>query len=830
MLAGCSIEEQANPLAIKECFVTCPQSRQEPSKDWARRLLWLFAVAIAQPALAAPQAEHVVAGALYIDSPTGRRHYAGIVEAFERHPFGQEHVSLKPYRYVDSLQGFDTLRRIIEDEEVDVVLGPTESDVFVRGVEMSEIVSEHRIPVVSGLVTADGEGNTPEGWFFRINADVVRRTNTMWCALNRHWISTIGVLYADTEFGRRAKRAFEQNFNARTRPGRLTQLVIKNPSRPEPEIDRLLELRPEAVGFFGEREQIAQLYTELRMRHHSAIPYNPLVFTILDARLIANQTDDIWFVSLVDGDLTFTITDDLILKLREQEASPEFCDAVEALRGRSFQGAPALLSQLPTENSEQLSRERSWLLRHASIDTTEDDVKALGFDLGLLVLQELQKLGPEPLDAQRRTALRNRLARVMTSTGRVDCPIPYLDFKTEPQFANLSNNAPPRVFRSEHLHIHPVPVTDHVGWWAKVGQKADLVLAVHGWIVYLSLFVAFTIACSISLMDLRRLFPRKHVKIFRTRIIFVYILGHFSVVLVLYVFLAETGRISYGDLLMVLIISMTPSAFLRTTFFETRQGQAIGLEGIYKRMMGTIDRSIMRARYGALEALSNVIAYNNSEDTLRSALVEVYRNHPSTVQRAHLIQKLEERMASEPQYLNRRRAAAELLMREFSLEELKGEGLAPTNWSYEEPFDPRLLIRKAARNCNMNDELAEKIDDLLKAELAKLQQRSASRYDDLVKFMNAELDTIYAAEGALIVKLRILLVLVGFDLKWFEENQFLTKQDIEAERERLRRAMEARSPWWIRLTRRRDSSREQEAQESTVEEPSNAAIPNETRE
>lgn len=689
-------------------------------------VLFLAICCLAQTAIT-QNANKIRLGVLHINTPTGERHWQGIRDAVENHElYKTGKVVLVPHPYVDENSGFELLLDLIRREAVDIILGPTESDIFVRSFNLQEELTEFQVPVISALVTAD-VGNRRDGWFFRTNVNVARRVQRIYDFLNQYWISKISVLYADTEFGRRAHRALESELSISGTEGRYLPLLYDNPPNPRKQLRTILNERPEAVGFFGEREDIAQIYTQLKTMNDSGIDYNPIFFTILDARLIAEQADDIYFVSLTDSGST-----------------------------SEFDGVIHM----------------------------EDDVRTLGYDTALLVMDELKKLGVDRLTRDDRLLFRKQFATLLNRSGRID------KTKTGMTFSNFENTALPLVFHLKDENVEPVSVFAPVSFWQKLGHKIDLVFAIYGPWIWLSLVAAFVIAVMISRMDLRRMFPQKHVRIYRTRIPYLFLFGHFLTVVVLYVFLAETGRIHYDDILMVFIISMTPSAFLRTTFFETKQGQAIGLEKMYKKIMDAMDKMVMKARYDGLQAITNLIAYNNSEDTIREALRRVYMYHPNPTQSAHLIQKMEEKMNSEPGYLNRRRIGAELLLREFELERLKGEGLVPANWDFDHPVDPLRIVRMAARKCANDVSKVKTIQEELDKQLGVLQTNNKERYVDIKKFMDKELKVAVTVEGRLIVKLRILLVLMGFSLEWFKANGYLTDKDIEQERERLLREKE----------------------------------------
>ncbi len=219
-------------------------------------------------------------GVVCINSVTGKRHLAGINEALDNHKWGKENVRLTEFGYSNSRQGRDTLLGLIRSDQdamaeggvaadpVDVIIGPTESDVFVRVLNDSKELAGSPVPVVSGLITAD-VGNEPDGWFFRTNVDVSRRVNAIYDFLNKYWIQSISVVHADTEFGRRAAAAFQEEVQTQ----RYEALSYTDDKQLRIQLRKVLDARPEAVGFFGERSQIEHVYRKLRRMNDGLADY-----------------------------------------------------------------------------------------------------------------------------------------------------------------------------------------------------------------------------------------------------------------------------------------------------------------------------------------------------------------------------------------------------------------------------------------------------------------------------------------------------------------------------------------------------------------------------
>ncbi|NIM16015.1 MAG: ABC transporter substrate-binding protein [Candidatus Aminicenantes bacterium] len=667
---------------------------------------------------------------LCINTTTGKNHWSGIDEAFKASPFSK-YIDHKPYYYSKSIDGFEQLKRIIDNKEADIILGPTESDIYVRAVDIEEELSEKKIPVISGLVTAK-VGNQSDGWFFRTNVDVNRRVQIVFDFLNKYWIGKVAVIYADTEFGRRAERTLKGELKILGQEERLLSLLYDDPPNPRKQLASIFKNRPEAVGLFCEREDIEIIYEQFKTMNSSITPYNPIFFTILDIRRLADKVDDFYFVSLAGED-----KED---KKRRENKNPK-----------------------------------------------DVEVKALGFDLALLVLKVLDDMNHkndvfhQPFDENKRDEFRKQLVIHMMHHLHLS------GSKTGMMFNDLENVTKPGIFHLENGIAKSKPIPEYVGLLEKILYRIKLIFSVYGVLVIAFIILAIlVIALSISRMEIKRVFPNKHIKIFKTKALYLYIITHIFVVMLLYVFLCESGRIRYDDLLMAVIISLTPTALMKTTFFETKYGRTLGLEEFYKSWMEGIELKIMEERYDRLQALINVIAYRNSLDSIRNSLRQIFRQHPSPAQRAKLIQKMEEEIEREPEYLNKRRVGARFLIRRFDRAQLKAEGFVPHDWDYDKSHDPKIIVRIVSKYCSKDPDKIKKIEDILNNELEELKKRNPDRHAEMVDFMAKEKKETVAVEGILNVIVRNLFVLKGFDTEWLIKEGFLPQEEWE----RLNRGQE----------------------------------------
>jgi hypothetical protein len=563
--------------------------------------------------------------------------------------------------------------------------------------------------VISGLATTD-VGNDTQGFFFRLNLEATNRVFEMWSFMNKFWISKIAVIYEDSEFGRNAELAFKDLVRDTYTGNDYISIAFESPKSPYAELDNLIEERPEVIGLFCDREDIQRLYRDILLQNKSGVPYYPYFFSLIDITSIGEGLNNFYFPSLQeyleDG------ASDSLLTMREK---------------------------IP------------------------DEVYILGEQTGKLLLGALRsKNGYIDLSTPAgRVKFRNRVVGFLRGDSKGDLDMNFLKMK---------NLGPPYLYRINNGMLTRLKHQMDINWITMIRSKIRLVYAAHSYKLILNLLIILVLTVSVSTIEIRRSFPKQHVKIYLTPVYYYYLLAHLGLVLFLYIYLAETGRINYSDTLMTIIITITPSAFFKTTLFETRSGRSIGLEEIYKRIMASIDNQVMISRYKKLVGLENVIAYSNSENSMRSALLRVYRNNPSKVQSAKLIQKMEEDLNNEKDYMNRRRAAARLIMRQFDREQLKAEGFVPSYWDYENSVDPVILIRQAAKKCAEDESKRTEVLQLLEEEKAKLKRRNEERYEEIMDVHEKELSITMSKEGELLVKLRLLLVLRGFNLQWIKEH------------------------------------------------------------
>lgn len=238
-------------------------------------------------------------GVVYRGGDTGNRILSGANRAIERYTKnnGKFQVEMEQYPYLDETTGVDSIFSIFDNKDgknIHLVLGPSDSGIFVELAKRTEYEEKASVPIVSPLVTAQ-EGNQENDWRFRTNVDIEARARAISDHLDHAGYQAVGVLYRDNEFGKRAAEAFKTQF-VQGEEDYLAlpyadELQLREKAR------KILEQRPGAVGIFGRRHELKFVKREFEALNSGWFDYRPLLFSINDTRTL--NIPETYFVSLV---------------------------------------------------------------------------------------------------------------------------------------------------------------------------------------------------------------------------------------------------------------------------------------------------------------------------------------------------------------------------------------------------------------------------------------------------------------------------------------------------------------------------------------------------
>jgi len=676
-------------------------------------------------------AEKVLIGVLYRNTATGLRYRDAIHAAYNNSAGLSELVEIKDFPYADEKLGTKTLVNLIkrEKDKISILFGPTESDVYVRALEQRSELEKHEVPLISSVVTADVP-HVRSGWFFLTNVDVQRRAQAAYDYLNKYWINSIAILYANTEFGRRAERAFRAELNDAQKHTYSPMPYSLPATSARSQIRQLLERRPEAIGIFGEREDLQEIYAALSQMNSGATPYHPIIFTIIDARTLVDNLDDLHFVSVTRADE-------------------------------------------PVRNGQQY-----------------DDVMTLAYDTTKLVLQEIKKLADQDIliaSAAGRREFRDRFEAILRATPLLTDTISGITF------SNYKNVAKTRMISMKGGALKEFDLTETVGFEDKIQKKSSLLANRYGAWPWVNAVLLILIVVMMSILDLKKWYTGNTWRLILESHFYILLAVNASLVLALYVYMGETGAIRYDSIMAALIIAFAPLALLRTTFFETSTGKSVGLAKLYDGFLQWINDHLMVARHSRTSLYVNLIAFHNTVDGMRTYLRDIYREQPSAERRIKLETELAELVNDSIPYLERRKVCARILLRTKKWDELRLDGMAPQGDlplertpSYQrvlsffknEPMDiedqhcemtevhkflrdPEVVIKQAARFCATHREATEKLEKEIGNHLKNITD--TARKQSLENALQQDLIGVIGEQARLRRKIAFLFILRGYD-------------------------------------------------------------------
>ena len=637
--------------------------------------------------------------------------------------------------YTTDQDGVPKLVSLIQRNKADIVVGPTFSGVYLGAIErlqQFEINDAKKVPVISPLVQAATVPNRPDGWFFRTNVDTPRRVEVMMNFITNYGIRSITVLHPNTGFGRQAEEQFRQKLQRKISPHYQSIEYKIDGSNRSDVVANVLDRRPAALGIFGPPLEIINLMKAIKQS--ATYPYRPWSFTISDAGRYAGfaELDGLHFLSV--------------------------SKAVEALATRSSdQQQPEKASQKGTSPQE------------GSCGTTDpalcDEIEALAYDTTRLVLDRLEAMPNGPFDAVR---FRDSFASALQNR-------PERGEKSGMYFYSLQNEADPGVYVIEAEKIGHAPQAAEMSSWAFLLARADLVTRRFGSRPWFNVLMMIGVAVLLTGFDLKKSFEGRFANLFTYRYFWLLCIVNVGLIIAIYLYLGEEGMIQYDSWQAALAVSMGPSVLLRTTLFETPTGKAIGLAKLYDRFLNWINEKMMLRRHTAFQRFVDIIAFYNPRKSLQDKLHEVYQNARTRELRENLERDLTDAIEQELTFLEKRRVCARRLLSRFQWADLREE-FAPASFRMDDPPDPSVLIRTAARCCQTDPEKGAKLDTIT-AERIEARGKWAEKLSD-------DLNEAIAREGAAseeFIKAQFLVTRCSFDLETLVDEGLLDPDELPAD-------------------------------------------------
>lgn len=682
-------------------------------------------------------------GVLHVNTPTGNRFLAGVKAAMKD---TKEEFEIVPLSYTDAAHGTELLIDTIKNEKVQILIGPTESDVFIRALEQRSELEQHSVPVISPLVTAD-ISHVRSGWFFLTNVDLRRRAQTTYDFLNKYWVSSIAILYANTEFGRRAERAFSAELTTNQLENYVSLGYALPAINARPHVRNILQQKPEAVGIFGEREDIEQIMQMLHNMNKEAIPYRPILFTVIDARSLKDIAKNLYFVSVTD--INNKVLDENILF---------------------------------------------------------DDVMSLAFDTTKLIIKEIKKLNTDMSSAEGRKKFRDKFETVLQTYPAQEDNISGMSFSyfknvAVPKLYKIEDNKN----NKNASQIIEVPLDNSIGLGDKLRFKLNLLGNRFGYIPWLNAALIVFIIIVMSIIDLKKWYAGNVLYLLIPSSFYILLAVNSTLVVGLYVYMGETGAIRYDSTLAALMLAFAPIALLRTNFFETSTGKTLGLAKLYDAFLQWVNDRLMIAGHNLTKLYVDLIAYHNTVDGMRDYLRDIYSGQPNAERRIKLTTELSQLVNDSIPYVTRRKICARLLLRTMNWKELRADSMAPVGrlpenslgrilhkldvWWYgrlngpeeakkyeEEKYcisqellqDPESLIRMAARHCARNETARQKLQQLVDGRLAEFTDED--RKKDLENEFHKDIKGVIGEQARLRRQISFLFIIRGYDAKQLKED------------------------------------------------------------
>lgn len=676
-------------------------------------------------------------GILYIDSHTGKRFKEGIKKAIADYK-KKDLFKTIDFPYNNETEGVETLVSLMKKDnsqkdtskKVDIILGPTESGVFVRAIEQREELETAGIPVISSQVTAK-VSHQVGGWFFRTNINVERRAQVIYDFLNKYWVRSIAILCEENEFGRRAEAAFAKELQGQQKNLYLP-LPYSSTDKQRSQIRRILVQRPEAVGIFGSRADIVSLFRLLKNLNAGSTRYSPLTFSIIDTRAIQNNLEpgySVYFVSVTDI----------------------------------------------TKNKDL------------------DDVEALSYDTTAIILGELDALAKigsfDYKDTSWRQTFRNRFEEILNGSIGTGLNESNIQPKTGISFKNYENKTAPRVFKLSREAISSVELGKTINFFGKVWNKVKLIWDRFGFWPIINLVIILIVIVFMSIKDIKRWWWGKSRGLFGKGHFWLLLLVNIAIAYAVYFYLGESGNLRYDSFLMALILSLTPSTLLHITLFETSTGKAIGLARYYDNFLQWVYEKMAFKNYKKNKFYIHVIAYHNSLYGMQSILNDIYQSTPddrNKEQRRRLQTMVEEALKEADSWLGRRKALARILLQKLGWKECVEHNLVPNDLKEYDPEkpenrrkhnddayqqklkeqDPEEIILEAARACAKKPLKKILIDEKINAALKEL---TPERRQELENDYRKDLSEMKTSTAIMRKKITFLFLLKGYD-KDFSKN------------------------------------------------------------
>lgn len=369
-------------------------------------------------------------------------------------------------------------------------------------------------------------------------------------------------------------------------------------------------------------------------------------------------------------------------------------------------------------------------------NTSSNDVDALAEDTTNMTLDLVKTIGVEKVLGTPQT-LKAALDDVMRGATEI---APSL---TQMAFHDFRNMDSPRVLKIDGGQPTEVQVARVFGLKEKLSFKFAMLYSCFGLKPFINLVLIVAAVLVFNVLDLRRWYRgrlRRLVNIYSLAFVLVNVL----LVSLLYIFLAETQKISYDSLLAAAIIAVTPTALLRSTFFDSPAGKAIGLANLYDRLLLWVNDRLATRKFQERQPHVNTLAYYNSLRSLKDRLHQVFSNTRDKDLAEQTRRELDDQIEAAPTHMEKRRVCARRMLRRFEWQRLIAMEMVPREYRTDPPIDPEVIIKKCRTQVSKDPALRQNLDQLIDNLIQEEEARDARRGQSIREDFDDEEKDIYS--------------------------------------------------------------------------------------
>ena len=628
-------------------------------------------------------------------------------------------VCLVEYPYPTEPIGFKLLADIRDNNRVDLVLGPTDTGVYMDALQDAKSFANKRLLVVSPIVTASNQENPP-GWIFKTNLNIGARAEAIMDLLRQLNIDSIGIVYEDSAFGRNAEQAVRQ---AAKGIKEFRSVRYKEHHDLSTAVASMMQDRPAVIGILSSRKDFGTIVETINDKNHRINPYCPHLFSLIDIRH-SNGTNVHPTCSVIVPYLNHNLNLKLILN-----------------------NAVSFVS-VGTEKKNEV---------------TQLSEKTLA---GILsIIGEIGK-PPEPLKKRDKWAEKLRAGVMGALRGSM---LGINDIGV--------NVKRPPIFQQQIDKGEIIDVREKIqsfSFFRRILLTPETLYRRFGYMPFLNILTVIILVIVLNRQDLRKWNDERELG-FQTRYEMAKIVSfNIIIALIIYFFMLTTGLIEWESLSAAILVGFGYPALLKSTLMQTTLGESVGLADLYDKILRQLNDNIMEAKYRSQKSTIDHIAMTNLPSRMYETLEEIYGNASPTRKR-ELIQRLDDELDTADGSIGRRIVLARRIQRRHTKSELV-ERMFLTDLDKAELVGPDEILQAGLDFCNRNNITLDILESKFKQQLESLRQRHPQRAEDDEKEVQKWIDRAQTDRGDMRGYLRWLFMQENFNIKRLVKLKYLPNE------------------------------------------------------